>query len=62
MTAHDDQSQQSITDLADLALVRARMAMDDGSRFSLDEVLTMFGYTRESLAALPDDDEAAAED
>jgi hypothetical protein len=41
-------------DLGDLALVLARAAIDTGRRTSFDEVLTAFGHTRESLAALPD--------
>lgn len=48
--------EQAAADLRDLALVLARVATDDGRRTSLDEVLTAFGQTRESLAALPDDE------
>jgi prevent-host-death family protein len=44
------------SDLRDLALVLARAATDTGRRTSLDDVLTAFGHTRESLAALPEDD------
>jgi len=44
------------SDLRDLALVLARAATDTGGRISLDDVLTAFGHTRESLAALPEDD------
>ncbi|RBQ15784.1 hypothetical protein DP939_33745 [Spongiactinospora rosea] len=43
-------------DLRDLALVLARTVTDTGERVSLDAVLTAFGHTRESLAALPDDE------
>jgi antitoxin (DNA-binding transcriptional repressor) of toxin-antitoxin stability system len=43
-------------DLRDLALVLARAATDNGNRTPLDDVLRAFGHTRESLAALPDDD------
>lgn len=43
--------------LRDLALVLARSAADSGRRTSLDEVLGVYGRTRESLAALPDDGE-----
>jgi hypothetical protein len=43
-------------DLRDLALVLARMATDTGERVPLDDVLKAFGHTRESLAALPDDE------
>jgi antitoxin (DNA-binding transcriptional repressor) of toxin-antitoxin stability system len=48
--------EQVAADLRDLALTLARVATDDGRRTSLDEVLTAFGQTRESLAALPDDE------
>ena len=48
--------EQAAADLRDLALALARVATDDGRRTSLDEVLTAFGQTRESLAALPDDE------
>lgn len=41
-------------DLLDIALIAARIFTDDGTRFSLDEVLDQFGYTREQLAELPD--------
>jgi len=44
------------TDLRDLALVVVRAATDTGARTSLDDVLAAFGHTRESLAALPDDE------
>lgn len=44
------------SDLRDLALVLARAATDTGHRTSLDDVLAAFGHTRESLAALPEDD------
>jgi antitoxin (DNA-binding transcriptional repressor) of toxin-antitoxin stability system len=42
-------------DLRDLALVLARQAGDNGSRTSLDTVLGAYGYTRDSLADLPDE-------
>lgn len=42
-------------DLRDLALVLARRATDSGHRTSLDDVLSAYGHTRESLAALPDE-------
>jgi prevent-host-death family protein len=44
------------SDLRDLALVLARTATDTGRRTSLDDVLSAFGHTRESLAELPEDD------
>jgi antitoxin (DNA-binding transcriptional repressor) of toxin-antitoxin stability system len=45
----------AVEDLRDVALVLARMVTDNGRRTSLDDVLAAFGHTRESLAALPDD-------
>ena len=44
-------------DLRDLALVLSRAATDTGRRISYDDVLAAFGHTRESIAALPDDDD-----
>jgi prevent-host-death family protein len=35
---------------------RLTAAADTGRRTSLDDVLTAFGHTRESLSALPDDE------
>ncbi|MBB2909068.1 prevent-host-death family protein [Streptosporangium becharense] len=49
--------EEAAADLRDLALVLARAATDDGRRTSIDDVLSAFGHTRESLAALPDEDE-----
>lgn len=49
--------EEAAADLRDLALVLARAATDTGRRTSLDDVLAAFGHTRESLAALPDEDE-----
>ena len=49
--------EQVVADLRDIALVLARAVTDSGRRTTLDEVLAAFGHTRESLAALPDDDE-----
>lgn len=46
--------QQLQDDLIDITLVAARMLTDDGRRYSLDEVLEYFGYTREQLEAMPD--------
>lgn len=48
--------EEAESDLRDLALVLARAATDTGHRTSLDDVLAAFGHTRESLAALPDDE------
>jgi len=49
--------EEAVADLRDLALVFARAAIDDGSRTSFDDVLRAYGHTRESLAALPDDED-----
>ncbi|HVV21305.1 MAG TPA: hypothetical protein VHF06_17840 [Pseudonocardiaceae bacterium] len=48
---------EAAADLRDLALVLARSVTDDGRRTPLDDVLTAFGHTRESLAALEDDEQ-----
>ncbi len=48
--------QEVAADLHDLALVMVRSALDGGQRTSLDDVIASFGHTRESLAALPDDE------
>jgi prevent-host-death family protein len=48
--------EEAAADLRDLALVLARAAADTGRRTPLDDVLTAFGHTRESLSALPDDE------
>ncbi|MBP2340034.1 antitoxin (DNA-binding transcriptional repressor) of toxin-antitoxin stability system [Saccharothrix coeruleofusca] len=48
--------EEAEADLRDLALVLARSAADTGRRTSLDDVLTAFGHTRESLAAVEEDD------
>lgn len=50
--------EEAAADLRDLALVLVRAATDSGRRTSIDDVLSAFGHTRESLAALPDDDDA----
>lgn len=47
---------EAAADLRDLALLLARMVTDNGRRTSLDDVIAAFGHTRESLAALEDDD------
>uniref|UniRef100_UPI002F34F3DA type II toxin-antitoxin system Phd/YefM family antitoxin n=1 Tax=Streptosporangium roseum TaxID=2001 RepID=UPI002F34F3DA len=49
--------EEAAVDLRDLALVLVRAATDSGRRTPLDDVLSAFGHTRESLAALTDDDE-----
>lgn len=48
--------EEAVTDLHDLALVLARSATDNGRRTSVDDVLTAFGHTRESIEALQDDE------
>lgn len=48
--------EEAAADLRDLALVLARAVTDAGRRTSLDDVLEAFGQTRESLAALADDE------
>lgn len=48
--------EEVFSDLHDLALVLARTAADSGRRTSFDDVLGAFGYSRESLAALPEDE------
>jgi prevent-host-death family protein len=46
--------QQALDDLIDITLAEARMLTAGSKRYSLDEVLERFGYTREELAAMPD--------
>jgi len=48
--------EEAASDLRDLALVLARATTDSGHRTPLDDVIAAFGQTRESLAALPDDE------
>src|SRR6266568_7779648 len=48
--------EEAAADLHDLALMLARNLGDNGRRTPLDDVLAAFGHTRESLAALPDDE------
>ncbi|GAB2902303.1 type II toxin-antitoxin system prevent-host-death family antitoxin [Streptomyces mayteni] len=48
--------EKAVSDAGDLASALQRAADDAGGRTSLDEVLAAFGHTRESLAALPDDE------
>ncbi|WP_405723078.1 prevent-host-death family protein [Streptomyces sp. NBC_01537] len=48
--------EEAAADLHDLALVLARSVTDSGERTSLDDVLAAFGHTRDSIAALPDDE------
>lgn len=50
------QLEETAADLRDLALVLARSVTDSGERIPLDDVLGAYGHTRESLAAIPDDE------
>jgi hypothetical protein len=43
--------------MGDLSQVLARACADSGRRTSLDEVIAGFGHTRESLAAIEDEDD-----
>jgi prevent-host-death family protein len=47
------------SDLRDLTLILARAATDDGSRTSLDDAITAFGFDRQTLEAELDADLAA---
>jgi hypothetical protein len=47
--------EEAAADLRDLALVLARAATDSGQRTSFDDVLTAFGCTRDSIAAVEDE-------
>jgi prevent-host-death family protein len=49
-----DELEQLREDLLDIALATARMLTTSDKRYSLDEVLDMFGYTREQLREMPD--------
>ncbi len=49
-----EQFQRLEDDLVDVSLVAARMLTSGPRRHSLDEVLTLFGFSREQLDALPD--------
>lgn len=48
--------EEAAADLRDLALVLSRTVTDGGRRTSLDDVLAAFGQTRESVAAVDDDE------
>ena len=48
-----EQLQQLEEDLLDVSLAAARMLTTGPERYSLDEVLARFGYTREQLNELP---------
>lgn len=43
-----------LDDHTDIALATARMLTAGERRYSLDEVLALFGYTREQLRDLPE--------
>lgn len=49
-----EQLQELEDDLIDITLAAARVLTAGTTRYSLDEVLEQFGYTREELAAIPD--------
>lgn len=49
-----EQLQQLRDDLIDITLVASRVMTTNGERYSLDDVLAHFGYSREDLAALPE--------
>ena len=49
-----EQLQELQDDLIDITLVASRMMTGSDKRFTLDEVLDRFGYSREDLANLPD--------
>ncbi|WP_374058828.1 hypothetical protein [Planomonospora sp. ID67723] len=49
--------EEAAADLRDLALVLVRAATGTGRRTPIDDVLSAFGHTRESLAAIPDEDD-----
>jgi prevent-host-death family protein len=51
-----EELEAAAADLRDLALVLSRAVADTGERVSLDEVIAAFGHTRDSLAAIPDDE------
>ena len=53
---HYEEDQRQIEDIEDLALTFARIATSTDRRVSLDEILDRFGYTREELRALADED------
>ncbi|TAK31349.1 MAG: type II toxin-antitoxin system Phd/YefM family antitoxin [Chloroflexota bacterium] len=44
-----DELQRLEEDMLDIVLATARMVDDNGKRYSLDDVLKHFGYTREEL-------------
>jgi PHD/YefM family antitoxin component YafN of YafNO toxin-antitoxin module len=49
-----EEFQKARDDLIDITLAAARLLTAGTKRYSLDEVLEQFGYTREELAAMPD--------
>jgi len=51
-----EEDQRQIEDIEDLALTFARIATSTDRRTSLDEILDRFGYSREELRALADED------
>lgn len=53
-TERYERLQQLQDDLIDITLVASRMMTSSGQRYSLDDVLDHFGYSRDELAKLPD--------
>lgn len=51
-----DRAEELEAEFEDLVCVAVRGLTDSGNRTSLDDVLASFGYTREQLAAIPDED------
>ncbi|MHB8576749.1 MAG: prevent-host-death family protein [Dehalococcoidia bacterium] len=49
-----EQLDDLLDDLLDIALATARMLTAGPERYSLDDVLEHFGYTRAQLRAMPD--------
>ena len=43
-------------EMRDLIVLLTRLESDNGSRTSLDDLLQQFGYTRDELERIPDDD------
>ena len=53
-----EEAQHLHEDLTDISLVAARMLTTGDRRFSVDEVLTAFGYSRDDLGERDDEDES----
>lgn len=48
---------EELEELEDLILLVSRALTDQGQRTALDDAIAQFGYTREALEALPDEDD-----